>query len=72
MSSVKPGSVVDPDITSPLRGPVPVTKPFMPPFEEFMEMMRGVWDRGWITNNGPLVVQFEQALQERFGIQNPV
>ena len=72
MSSIKPEPVVDADTSSPLRGPVPVTKPFMPPFEEFIEVMRGVWDRGWVTNNGPLVAEFEKALEERFGIQGPV
>lgn len=50
--------------------PVYVTKAFMPPFDEYMALMRGVWERGYITNNGPLLQAFEKALDERFGLPN--
>ncbi|MCB0792017.1 MAG: DegT/DnrJ/EryC1/StrS family aminotransferase [Flavobacteriales bacterium] len=52
--------------------PVYVTRAFMPPFEEYMELMRGVWDRGYVTNHGPLVQEFERALGERFGLPGSV
>jgi dTDP-4-amino-4,6-dideoxygalactose transaminase len=54
------------------RGPVFVTKAFEPPFEEYMALMRGVWDRGWFTNNGQLLLQFEKALAEQVGLANPL
>lgn len=54
------------------RGPVYVTRAFLPPFEDFTELMRGVWDRGQLTNNGPLVQQFERALAEQAGIAHPL
>lgn len=50
--------------------PVYVTKAFMPPFEEYMALMRDVWDRGYVTNNGPLLQAFEKELTDRFGLPN--
>ena len=29
-----------------------VTKSFLPPFEEYAEEIRGLWDTHWITNMG--------------------
>lgn len=54
------------------HGLIFVTKAFEPPFEEYMELMRGVWQRGWFTNNGQLLRQFEQALEEQVGLANPL
>ena len=54
------------------QGPIFVTRAFMPPMEEYMALMQGVWDRGHVTNNGPLQQQFEQALAERFGLAHPL
>lgn len=52
--------------------PIYVTRAFMPPLEEFQELMRGVWERGYVTNHGPLEKEFEAALGERFGLKNSV
>lgn len=41
-----------------------VTEPYLPPFEEYVEYLRGIWDRNWLTNQGPLVRELEQKLQE--------
>lgn len=43
---------------------IPVTKPFSPPIEEYQEFLKGIWDRNWYTNNGPLVLQLEQELKD--------
>ena len=43
---------------------IPVTKPFLPPREEFEEYLRGIWQRNWLTNNGPLVLDLEAALRD--------
>src|SRR5690606_32429182 len=43
---------------------IPITKPFLPPNEEYNQFMTGIWQRGWLTNNGPLVNQLELALKE--------
>ena len=36
-----------------------VTKPFLPPIEEFQKFINIIWKRGWLTNNGPLVNELE-------------
>ncbi len=41
-----------------------VTKPFMPDIEEYIEFIRGIWERNWLTNNGPLVNSLELKLKE--------
>ncbi|QCR23488.1 DegT/DnrJ/EryC1/StrS aminotransferase family protein [Pontibacter sp. SGAir0037] len=45
-----------------------VTKPFLPPREEFEQYVDGIWSRGWLTNNGPLVNELELKLKEYFGV----
>lgn len=49
---------------------IPVTKPFSPPIEEYQELLQGIWDRNWFTNNGPLVQQLEQELKDYLNIPN--
>ena len=41
-----------------------VTKPFLPPYSEYTTYVKGVWERVWLTNNGPLVNELELALKE--------
>lgn len=41
-----------------------VNKPFLPPIEEYYEQLKGIWDRNWLTNNGPLVNKLELDLKE--------
>jgi dTDP-4-amino-4,6-dideoxygalactose transaminase len=41
-----------------------VTKPFLPPFEEYFDYVRGIYKRNWLTNNGPLVNELELKLKE--------
>ncbi|TVQ51008.1 MAG: DegT/DnrJ/EryC1/StrS family aminotransferase [Saprospirales bacterium] len=42
---------------------IPVTKPFLPPLEEYKQLLEGIWERNWLTNNGPLVEELEQKLK---------
>lgn len=46
---------------------IPVTKPFSPPIEEYQELMKGIWQRNWFTNNGPLVNDLELKLKAYLG-----
>jgi len=46
---------------------IPVTKPFLPPKEEFDKLLEEAWNRNWLTNNGPLTNQLELKLKEYFG-----
>ncbi|HEY4062588.1 MAG TPA: DegT/DnrJ/EryC1/StrS family aminotransferase [Puia sp.] len=41
-----------------------VNKPFLPPIEEYQELIKGIWSRNWLTNNGPLVNSLELKLKE--------
>jgi dTDP-4-amino-4,6-dideoxygalactose transaminase len=43
---------------------IPVTKPFLPPKEEVFKLLDEVWQRQWLTNNGPLVNELELKLKE--------
>jgi dTDP-4-amino-4,6-dideoxygalactose transaminase len=43
---------------------IPVTKPFLPPKEEVHNLLSGIWDRNWLTNNGPLLNEYELNLKE--------
>ncbi len=47
---------------------IPVTKPFLPPREEFDQYIDGIWQRNWLTNNGPLVNKFELLLKDYLGV----
>ena len=49
-----------------------VTEPFLPPFEEYVEYLKGIWERNWLTNKGPLVQEFEQKLQIYHQLSMPV
>ena len=51
---------------------VPVTRPFLPPREEYETLLDGIWDRIWLTNNGPLVHKFEEEVAERLGVVRPL
>lgn len=44
-----------------------VTKPFQAPFEEITAEMQRAWDAEWLTNNGPLLKEFEAGLEEYLG-----
>ncbi|MEQ1587146.1 MAG: DegT/DnrJ/EryC1/StrS family aminotransferase [Cyclobacteriaceae bacterium] len=41
-----------------------VTKPFLPPRAEYEKYLEGIWNRQWLTNNGPLVNELELKLKE--------
>ena len=43
---------------------IPVTKPFLPPKEEYQAYVDGIWQRNWLTNNGPLVNELELQLKQ--------
>jgi dTDP-4-amino-4,6-dideoxygalactose transaminase len=47
---------------------IPVTKPFLPPKEEVYALLDEVWNRQWLTNNGPLVNELELKLKEYLNV----
>ncbi|MCB4808740.1 DegT/DnrJ/EryC1/StrS family aminotransferase [Tamlana sp. 62-3] len=42
---------------------IPVTKTFLPPQEEFQELISRIWKNQWLTNNGELYKEFRKKLQ---------
>lgn len=49
---------------------ITVTKPFMPPYAEFQSYLTGIWEREWLTNNGPLLNELELKLKEHLDIEH--
>ena len=49
---------------------IPITKPFLPPREEYQEWIDQVWERNWLTNNGPLVNELELELKRYLGLDH--
>ena len=47
---------------------ITVTRPSLPPFDEFLPYLREIWDSGVITNNGPNHRRFEAELAEYLGV----
>ena len=50
--------------------PVFVTQPSLAPLHEFTELLKGVWERGILTHNGPLVQQLEKELEHKLSINH--
>lgn len=48
---------------------IPVTKPFLPPIDEYTQLLDGIWDRSWLTNMGPLANKLEHQLQDYLGVK---
>ncbi|WP_207425873.1 DegT/DnrJ/EryC1/StrS aminotransferase family protein [Pedobacter sp. SYSU D00535] len=49
---------------------IPVTKPFLPSFREYEEYLSSIWERQWLTNNGPLLNEFELKLKEYLDVKH--
>lgn len=49
-----------------------VTQPTLAPLEEVNELMKGIWESGIMTHNGPLVQRFEKECAEHLGVPNLV
>jgi len=49
---------------------IPVTKPYLPSQKKYLKYISGIFDRQWLTNNGPLVQKFENQLKKYLNIDN--
>lgn len=47
-----------------------VTKPFLPPQEEYEKYLTGIWKRDWLTNMGPLVNELELKLKDYLNLNH--
>jgi dTDP-4-amino-4,6-dideoxygalactose transaminase len=49
---------------------IPVTRPFLPPQEEYNKYLQGIWKRQWLTNMGPLASDLEMKLKEHLSVNH--
>lgn len=47
-----------------------VTRSSMPPFEEYVDEIRDMWDSHWLTNMGPKHKEFQAMLKEYLSVEN--
>ncbi|MBX2887731.1 MAG: DegT/DnrJ/EryC1/StrS family aminotransferase [Ferruginibacter sp.] len=52
--------------------PIYVTRPFLPPLEEYTELLKGIWESGILTHGGKLLQRFESELCQKLNIQDIV
>ena len=48
---------------------ITVTSPLFPSLDDFIPMLKDIWDRKWLTNNGHYHKELEKALAEYLGVQ---
>ena len=48
---------------------ITVTSPLLPDLEAFIPMLRDIWDRKWLTNNGHYHRELEKALSDYLGVK---
>ena len=46
--------------------PVMVTRSSLPPLEEYVEMLKPIWDSAWLTNMG----EYHETLKEKLKGEN--
>lgn len=47
-----------------------VTKTFFPPLAEYEKLLQRIWESGWLTNRGQLVLELEEKLKENLDVPN--
>jgi dTDP-4-amino-4,6-dideoxygalactose transaminase len=52
------------------NAPVFVTRPSLPPLEEFLPYLQSIWSSGVLTNGGPFHARLEAALCEHLGVEH--
>ena len=57
-------------VPKPFEKPIHVTRPFLPPIEEFTAALQEIWDNQWLTNNGPVLQRFTRQLSHYFETDN--
>ncbi len=49
---------------------IPVTKPYLPNREKLKSYIDGIYERNWLTNNGPLVQELTRKLEDYLDVEN--
>lgn len=50
--------------------PIYITRPYLPPLEEFIPYLQKIWDNKTLTNSGPFHQQLEKKLCEYLGVEH--
>lgn len=45
-----------------------VTRPYLPPINDFKRGCEEIWENQWLTNNGPMLQRFEKRLADYFQV----
>lgn len=54
----------------PFEKPIYVTRPFLPPLDEFTKGLEEIWENRWLTNDGPILKRFTQQLSNYYESDN--
>lgn len=49
---------------------IAITRPFLPPQEEYEKYLDGIWTRNWLTNMGPLSSDLEISLKQHLQVKH--
>lgn len=52
------------------KTPVYVTRPYLPPLEEFLPYLEQIWETRQLTNGGPFHNQLERELEDYLGVRH--
>tara|TARA_B100002052_G_C15867085_1_gene592828 strand:- start:495 stop:1619 length:1125 start_codon:yes stop_codon:yes gene_type:complete len=52
-----------------LKDKIYITKPFLPPLDEYLKYLEEIWSSRELTNNGPFHKQFEKELANYLGVR---
>ncbi len=54
----------------PFKKPIYVTRPFMPPLDEFCQGLEEIWGNKWLTNNGPVLQRYTKKMRDFLDVEN--
>ena len=52
-----------------MKDKIYITKPFLPPLDEYVKYLEKIWTSKQLTNNGPFHQQFEKELANYLGVK---
>lgn len=53
-----------------MKEPILVTRSSMPPFEEYCDEIKCLWESHWLTNSGVKYKELQEALEEKLGVRH--
>ena len=53
-----------------MKPPIYVTRPYLPPLEEFLPYLRDIWSSRHLTNGGPFHTRLESELEYRLEVEH--